>query len=637
MSRRRKKIAQRDKSVGLLRPWPGIAGWLRSSSARDYFFSLILIAVTLFAYQPAWYGKPIMDDTSHLITWDLRPVGGLARIWVDPKTTQQYHPLVDTLFWVEDKLWGESMLGYHIVNILLHGVSALLLLKILRRLAIPGAWLATAIFALHPVQVESVAFLVELKNTLSALFFFGAILAYLRFDENRSKASFSLVLFLFCAGLLAKTIVAMLPATILIILWWKRGKLEWKRDVRPLLPFFILGIAAAVCTGWMEREFSGAKGEGFEFSTIDRVLIAGRAFWFYLGKILWPSNLSLIYPRWNVSAAVWWQYLFPIAALILFAMVWALRRRWLLSGLLFFALTLFPILGFFNVRLFTFSFAADHFQYLPIIGIVTPLSAGVAVLLGRLRGWEQTVGSAFCLIVVGVLTILTWQHSHMFQDSETCYRMVLERNPDAWAAHNNLGHCLLQKGLVDEASAHFQKVLELDPNDSSARVGARVNLGNALNVEGRLDESIGQFETALQIRPDARAYNGLGSALRQKGRLNEAIASYEKALEMAPRSALICQNLALILATCPDPSLRDGPKAVELAERADRLSGGGDPGVVHALAAAYAQTGQFSKAVATARRALGLATDEGETSLADLLREEIGGYQAAAFSRETTK
>jgi tetratricopeptide (TPR) repeat protein len=146
-----------------------------------------------------------------------------------------------------------------------------------------------------------------------------------------------------------------------------------------------------------------------------------------------------------------------------------------------------------------------------------------------------------------------------------------------------------------------------------------------------------QFETALQIRPDARAYTGLGSALRRKGRLNEAIASYEKALEMAPRSQLICQNLALLLATCPDPSLRNGPKAVELAERADQLSGGGDPGILHALAAAYAQTGQFSKAVATAQRALGLATDQGKTGLAGLLREEIDGYQAAAFYRETTK
>jgi protein O-mannosyl-transferase len=602
-------------------------------------FSLILVAVTLFAYQPAWHGKPIMDDTSHLITWDLRPVGGLARIWVDPKTVQQYHPLVDTVFWIEDKFWGESMLGYHIVNILLHGVSALVLLKILRRLAIPGAWLAVAIFALHPVQVESVAFLVELKNTLSALFLFGAILAYLRFDESRSRSSYFVVLLLFLAGLLAKTIVAMLPATILIILWWKRGKLEWKRDLRPLLPFFFLGVVAAVWTGWMEREFSGAKGEGFEFSMVDRILIAGRAFWFYLGKILWPSNLSLIYPRWNVSAAVWWQYLFPIAALFLFATVWALRWRWrwLLSGLLFFALMLFPILGFFNVRLFTFSFAADHFQYLPIIGIVTPLSAGMAMLVSRFRGWHQVAGYGFCLVVVGLLTILTWRQSHMFQDSETCYRMVLERNPNAWAAHNNLGHFLLQKGLVDEAKAHFQKALELGPTDSSAKVGARVNLGNALNVEGRLDEAIDQFETALQIQPDARAYTGLGSALRRKGRLNEAIASYEKALEMAPRSALICQNLALLLATCPDPSLRNGPKAVELAERADQLSGGEDPGILHALAAAYAQTGQFSKAVTTAQRALGLATDQGKTGLAGLLRDEINGYQAAAFYRETTK
>lgn len=546
---------------------------------------------------------------------------------------------MDTVFWVEDKLWEGSMLGHHVFNILLHAVSALLLFQILRRLTIPGAWLAAAIFALHPVQVESVAFLVELKNVLSGFFFFAAILAYLRFEENRSKAWYVLALLLVSVGLLAKTVVAMMPVPILLILWWRRGKLDWKRDVKPLLPFVVLGIVAAVCTGWMEREFSGAKGAEFQFSTIDRWLIAGRAFWFYLGKIFWPSNLSLIYPRWNVSAAAWWQYLFPASAIFFLAAAWALRRRWrwLLSGLLFFTLMLLPILGFFNVRLFTFSFVADHFEYLPIIGIAIPLSAGVAELLNRSRDWYRTAGYGLCLALLGTLIVLTWRQSHLFQDSETCYRMVIERNPDAWAAHNNLGYFLLRKGLADEASAQFQKVIELNPASIGARQGARVNLADVLLGEGRVDEALDQLEQALAILSDARVHNSLGSALRQKGRFNEAIAQFEQAVQMAPKSPAMYRNLAWLLATCPDPFLRNGPRAVELAQRAEQLSGGRDPEMLHTLAAAYAQDGQFMKAVATAQRALELATGQGKAVLADTLQSEIPGYQAALLAQPTPK
>src|ERR1700682_2884050 len=326
----------------------GIAARVRFSLNRNYFFSLILVVVTLLAYQPAWNGKPIMDDARHLIAPEQRSLEGFGALWTKPNTTQQYHPLVDTLFWIEDKFWGNSMLGYHVVNILLHVASALLLLRILQRLEVSGAWLAAAIFALHPVQVESVAFLVELKNTLSALFFFSAMLVYLRFDENRDRKFYLLFSLLFVVGLFAKTVLALLPAAILIALWWKRGRLEWKRDVLPLIPFAVLGIAAGIATGWMEREFSQAKGEGFEFPMLERFLIAGRAFWFYLGKIFWPSNLMLMYPRWNISPTVWWQYLFPILAVAFFAFGWVLRRRWrwLFAGLLFFTAMALPFLGF---------------------------------------------------------------------------------------------------------------------------------------------------------------------------------------------------------------------------------------------------------------------------------------------------
>jgi hypothetical protein len=253
-----------------------------SRASWDWIFALVLVIVTFLVYQPAWRGEPILDDTVHVTnTQELRSVSGLIHLWTDPPTTRQYHPLLDTFYWIEDKLWGESLLGYHLVNILLHLFSVFLLLKILRRLEIPGAWLAAAIFALHPVQVESVAWVAELKNTLSGVFFFGSLLVYLQFERNRSRLCYTLVLLLFVLGLLVKTIVAILPAAILILVWWKRGKLHWKHDVRPLIPLMFLGIAAGIFTAWMEREFVGARGEEFDFSLIERFLIAGRAFWLH--------------------------------------------------------------------------------------------------------------------------------------------------------------------------------------------------------------------------------------------------------------------------------------------------------------------------------------------------------------------
>jgi tetratricopeptide (TPR) repeat protein len=602
----------------------------------DWAFALLLAAVTLLAYQPAWNGKPIMDDVRHLTTPESRPLAGLGQLWIHPNTTQQYHPLVDTLFWVEDKLWGQSMLGHHIVNILLHVIAALLLWKILDQLGMRGAKLASAIFALHPVQVESVAFLVELKNTLSGVLFFLCVLAYLRFDRKRNWQAYTLVLLLFVPGLLAKTVVALLPLTMLLVLWWQNGRVRWRRDVIPLIPFVILGAAAGACTGWMEREFSGAKGEGFAFSAVERGLIAGRAFMFYLGKLFWPTDLMLIYPRWEISAAVWWQYLFPAAACALLISAWMLRRRLpgLLLGLLFFTMMMIPIIGFFNVRLFRFQFVADHFQYLGMIGVVAPVAAGAVTLVERWKDWRRTAGYAACLGLLFVLAALTWRQSEMFRDSETCYRTVIERNPNAWAAQINYGEILLRDGRLDEAIFHFEKVLQLNPQDSGALKGAHLNYGSALLAKGLVDEAILQFGRALEIQPDYRVENSLGSAFHRKGQSPEAIAHYEKALEIEPSAVAAQNNLAWILATCSDGSLRDGGRALKLARRATELSGGTDPLILHTLAAAYAETGQFSEAVKTARRALQFATDHRRNDLVGQLRIEIGLYESGFPYRE---
>lgn len=609
----------------------------KKSSKLDLYFGVALIAVTLLAYQPAWNGKPIMDDNTHLTTPADRSLNGLGRLWFHPRTYQQYHPLVDTVFWLEDKFWGESMFGYHIVNILLHATSAILLLRILQRLAAPGAWLAAAIFALHPVQVESVAFLVELKNTLSGVLLFAATLAYLRFDEKGDRKSYTLVWLLVAIGLFAKTVTAYLPVCVLIALWWKRGRLEYKRDVHPLIPFFVVGILAAVGTGWMEREFSGAKGEGFEFSMIDRVLIAGRAFWFYLSKIFWPTNLVLMYRRWTIDPTVWWQSLFPIAAALALSAAWMLRHRWrwLWAGLFFFTLMLLPVLGFFNVSFFRFQFVADHFQYLPVIGIITPLAAGVTMLLNQVHGWVRIAGHAFCLALLATLAALTWQHSWMFRDAETCYRTVIQENPEAWPGQLNLGLVLSKQGRDDEARPYLEKALQLHP-DRWATGAAYLNLGNIYLNKGGLDRALACFNKSLEARRDFRPYNSIGALLHRQGKLDKAIANYEKALELMPQSPATLANLAWLLATAPAGSLRNGPRSLEFALRADSISGGKDPLFLHTLAAAYAETGNFSQAIATAHRALDAANQRGMRPLADQVRAEIVLYELGLPYRETS-
>src|ERR1017187_4692714 len=258
---------------------------------RGVLLLLALLTVTAAAYHPAWHGSALWDDEGHITRADLQPASGLGRIWFEVGATQQYYPVAHTAFWILHRAFGDDTLGYHLVNIGLHALSAFFLALILRRLAVPGAILAAFIFALHPVQVESVAWISELKNALSGAFYLAATMAYLRFDESRRVAPYAIAFGLFVLALFSKTVTATFPLGMLIVLWWLRGELHWKHDVRPLAPFVLVGAAAGVSTAWVERTEIGALGAGFDLTIIDRGLIAGRAVWFYLGKLLWPANL----------------------------------------------------------------------------------------------------------------------------------------------------------------------------------------------------------------------------------------------------------------------------------------------------------------------------------------------------------
>ena len=542
----------------------------RFSSVRwkDWAPGLCLMALVLAAYFPAWRGAPVWDDATYLTSPELRPLDGLKRIWTVPGTTAQYYPLVYTAFWIEHRLWGDATMGYHLLNILLHGLSAVLLWRILRQLEIPGAWLGAAVFALHPVEAESVAWMAELKNAMSGAFYFGAALAYLQYDAGRRRRQYGLALGLFVLGLMSKTAIMTLPAALLVVFWWRRGALNWERDVLPLAPFFATGIGAGFFTEWIERKFEGAVGSEFNFSVVERILIAGRDLWFYLGKLIWPANLTFIYPRWNVSQSVAWQYLFPAAALLLTAvLIW---RRWRgpLAALLFFAGTLFPALGFVNVYAFRYSFVADHFQYLAAVGPMVLAAAGIHLALERAPWGKPFLRPAVCGSLLLTLGILTWRQCGTYKDMETLWTATLERNPDCWLALNDLGAFYYNKGRVDEAIELYRKSLALRPENAETHnnLGAALdhqgqtndavaeyeralalrphfpeaerNLGDILLREGQVDSAIGHFRESIRLRPEiARPHYSLAGALLRKGNVNEAVNEYREALNIHPDDA----------------------------------------------------------------------------------------------------
>jgi len=571
---------------------------LQTSKRNEWFFALALLAVTLAAYYPAWFGKPVWDDDAHITSPELRSFKGLARIWMEPGATQQYYPLVHSAFWLQYKIWGDSTAGYHLVNILLHVCCALLLLRILRFLEMPGAWLAAAIFALHPVEVESVAWITELKNTLSGAFYLGAALAYLRFDRSRNWRLYFTSFALFFLGLFCKTVIATLPAALLVVFWWKRGKLSWKEDIKPLIPFFVLGIGMGLVTVYVEKKYIiGNAGAAFNFTLVERCLIAGRAFWFYTGKLLWPSDLIFIYPRWNVSQSVWWQYLFPAAALVLLAVLWMLRKRTRapLAAMLFFGGTLFPALGFVNVYPFVYSFVADHFQYLAGIGIITLVSAGTVLLSERLDGWMKHAGKLLCVAVLLLMAGLTWGQCRGYADSETLYTKTIEQNPECWMAYNNLGTNFQDRGELDKAISCFQKALEIKPDYASAIS----NLGYTLHQMGRLEEAIILYQQALNITPGIlKTQLNLAIAFRQVGRMQDALAHFEMALKIDPGSAAANNDLGYFLL---EQGELDG--AIGLLEKAVKI----DPGYAEAhnnLGFALLQKGETDQAIGEFQKAL---------------------------------
>jgi tetratricopeptide (TPR) repeat protein len=391
------------------------------------------------------------------------------------------------------------------------------------------------------------------------VFYLLAALAYLRFDRDRRRPAYWLATGLFVIALLSKTVTATLPAALLVVFWWRRGRLNWRQDAVPLLPWFGVGAAAGLFSGWVERTYVGAQGGVFELSLAQRGLVAGREIWFYLGKLLWPANLIFIYPRWTVNPGEGWQWLFPAAALALLAAAWSVRRRSRgpLAALLLFVGTLFPTLGFFNIYAFIYSYVADHWQYLASLGIIALVTgcwsrwAWPEDATGRSRETPRLIPVAVALLLLGGLGLLSWRQSRMYRDIDTFYRTTIAENPDCWLAHNNLANRLLQAGRVDEAIGHYQAAARLDAGDPESFD----NLGVALASGGRADEAIASFHAALRLRPAfPKAHYNLGLILAAIGRLAEAAEQYQAAVRENPRYAEAYNNLGVIQASTGRPA-----------------------------------------------------------------------------------
>ena len=545
------------------------AAWLGTFAPGDGRVALALGVLVAVSYVPALSGAFVWDDVIFAEEPVIHAVSGLRSIWFSPadiKNEGHYWPLVYTSFWLEHKLWGLNPAGYHAVNIALHLATCLLLWRLLERLRVPGAAVIAAVFAVHPVHVESVAWIIERKDVLSALFYLTAVLVWVRFVEEPRPGRYALALALFTAGLLSKSVVVTLPVALLIWHWWQHGRVT-RIDLLRLAPF--VAVAVAVTAGDLSFYTSREPLElGYTFA--ERALIASRALWFYAGNLLWPADLAVIYPLWEIDAGdlLAWTYL--VAAAALAAGLWLARRRigrGPLAGVLYFAVTLGPVLGFVDYGYMQFSFVADRFQYLAGIGVLAALIGGAAHGVGKLpAGWQRgALGVAAAGVVVLVLGVLTWRQAGVYRDEVTLFSHVVAHNPQARDAHLNLGNALIEAGRYEEAlsvsriaveqrpesadaysnlglaqmslgqfdaaAESLRRVLELDPRHTSAQQ----NLAELDRKQGRHEQAVEAYRAVLaRDRRYALAYAGMGDALFQLNRYREAIDSLQQALTLQP-------------------------------------------------------------------------------------------------------
>ena len=589
-----------------------IANLRNMSSYRTLGLAAALLALTVVVYWPVKDAGIIWDDKSHFLeNHAVTAPDGLRAIWTS-FVLPVYYPLTFTVFWLIYQLGGPNPLPYHLVTLTLHAGNAVLLWFILRRLNVRGAWVVAALWAIHPVNVESVAWATELKNTLSGAWFFGSLLCFLRYERELKRKWFAGALICFAAALLSKSSTVMLPAVLLLFAWWQRDRVV-RADVVRALPFFALSLSAsfvAVCAQVREK-ISEGTGRDWSLQLPERLIVAGKDLWFYASKTVCPVNLMFIYPRWSHDARVLTEWLPLAGAVAVSITLWRYRRiragRAAAFALGYFVVALVPVLGFFDQYFYRYSFVADHFQYLASIGVIALACAAVAGIVQA---------PSFRLIVAGAALIslgfLSRQHLSIFTDEETLWRDAVNRNPRAVIAQNNLGLVLYGQLQYRRAIDCFDRALQANPNF----VEGHFNLGLVLTELGQYTKAATQMQDALQIAPNfAKAENGLGFALLQLGQSGEATAHFHRALELDPDYVDAHNNLGQILLSIGQPAEAEAHFRRVMQTHSNDFAAHENLGVV------LFQQHRLDEAVAEFREAARLKPDDPEPhkNLADIL------------------
>ena len=525
----------------------------------------LLCLLVVGSYLPAMWAGFVWDDATITSSRAIAAADGIWDIWFSPGTLHKeahYWPVVYTSFWLEHKLWGFAPAGYHIVNVLLHAANTLLLFRLLVRLRAPAAWVVAAVFAVHPTHVESVVWVIERKDVLSGLFYLCAVSAYLRFNETGGRRFYGLSLLCFVLGLLSKSIVVTLPAALLIGHWWQRGRVT-TGELRATLPFFALGFGITMADLWLARAVEPIVST---FTLEDRILMASRALWFYVGQLVWPTDLAVIY---DVSAG---QRVHAAAWAALLTALWLLRRRigrGPLAGVLFFMVTISPVLGFVDYGYMRFSMVADRFQYLAGIGVLAVLVGAVARGTQKLPAQPGVwVATAALLVVLGTAT---WQHAQIYRNTETFFTHIIAHNPNAEGAHRNLASEYRRQGQMEPALATYRIALEKKPNSHYLHN----DIGLTLLDLGRLDQAEQSIRRALEINPHyAKGLNNLAVLRMRQRQYRDAVELYQAAIAAEPGLAAAHSGLggALVKLGQPEEALRSFERALAL-----------QPGLQHAL------------------------------------------------------
>ncbi|HEX2855193.1 MAG TPA: tetratricopeptide repeat protein [Opitutaceae bacterium] len=616
-----------EKSAGGAGPAARDAWW-----NRGWIPALLLIAITLLAYQPVWRAGFVWDDDVMLTgNRHVQAPDGLGAIWFSTDLPD-YFPMTSTALWLQWRMWGANPLGYHLVNVLLHAFAAVLWWRVLRRLAIPGAWLAAAVFALHPVNVESVAWITEIKNTLAMAFYVTALLAYLRFEDSDSKLWYAVSLGAFLLGLLSKTAIAPLPLVLLGLAWWRRGRIGL-REVWRSVPFFAAAALLALVTIWFQqhRAIGGSFIRDDDFWA--RLAGAGWAAWFYLSKAIFPANLIFVYPRWQIDGANVLSHVPTLLAVAGLAACWRFRARWgkpCLLGFGYFVVLLLPVLGFVTISYMRHSFVADRWQYFALIGPIALTVAGLAAGFGRIATGARFLLPALSTALLLVLGALTWRQSRMYTDLDTLWQTTVARNPNCAVAQNEVGTGLLHQGREAEAIARYQKALEIMPGYGLAHH----NYGCALLKLGRVDEAIGRFQQALMHHKGFYpAEHYLGVAFLQRGRAEEAAVQFEKTVAMQPDFAEAHYHLGnlRLQAGRIDEAIAHFQKAAAL--QPSSVEAANDLGV------ALCQKGRFDDALPHFQKALELQPDfaEAHNNLGRIFQQKGASAQAVVHYRASLK